>query len=661
MTPPPPRGLPVLLDDSPASRELLADFLGAVGFPETVRAFSRFLAHLTGRPAAFSVLDAEGRPSSGVFGVRPTDEEGHSERLCTASEAALLEVEDSSPGVTAGLLCLPIPRAGSVAAAVAFEPGEDARAGDRAALAQLLLPLISWKAGKDHALLTADARARHHDRWFKTVDAQLRVLDRERQKFLAMVNRGDASVMVLGPDAAVRWVNPEMNRTHGDPEDSRSLVGKRCQDFCGHGPGACPDCPVQRVLRGDSIAHQERRHESGGAVRELYVTALPIRSPEGAVDEVLVTLQDLTDLEVLRRSEARHRQLFERSADAILMVEPGTLRIVLANGTAQAILGYPEEELIGRSLRDLHPREELHRIEPHYEAMGEGRHAGGVDAEVFTAAGERLICNVCGALFDLDGSQVLMIELRDVTTVRRLERELAHADRLASLGTMSAGIAHEFKNRLSPIRGLTQLLAGQGGCPERTGEYCVMLLREVDRLTTLVREVLDFARPQAARPAPHDLAAVARTVTEEFRREYAASLSDNRIEVRLEVPAGLALPVSLDGEQIRRVFQNIFKNALEACPPDRAIEVRVRRAGSWAFVTVADNGCGIEPAALRRVFDPFFSTKGSGGTGLGMPIVKSLIESNGGTIDMRSREGEGTEVELGFEMVGRGEALGKVA
>ena len=333
------------------------------------------------------------------------------------------------------------------------------------------------------------------------------------------------------------------------------------------------------------------------------------------------------------------------------MVEPHEFRVLRSNKTAQEMLGYTSADLTGRSLHELHPDYEMERILPHYRALIEGRQAGGVDGEVYTSSGERLLCNVHGALFDLDGIQVLMVELRDVTTVRRLERELAQADRLASLGTMSAGIAHEFKNRLAPLKGLVQLVSMHTGEPERTAEYSRLLLQEVDRLAALVRGVLDFARPQAALPFTHDLAQLTRTFGSEFMREFETELAERGVGVELADEPTELMPVSLDAEQVRRVFQNLLKNAMEACAAGDHIRLRAFARAGRGIVVIEDTGCGMDPTAITRIFDPFFSTKGSGGTGLGMCIVKSLVQSNGGRLELRSRPGQGTCVELTFDLL----------
>lgn len=633
---------------------------------EVSREFAKLVAQWLGRDCALALPGREGAGTVELIsppGREPANPGALLKKAALESLAAAAPPIDPGPPETSGkeVFSMQLLRGNQPCAAIAMElRGHDVAMDERTVL-KTLVGVISQKLGRDRTLDAAEARERDHDRWFKTVDIQLRVLDRERQKFRAVVNRGDASVMVMDREGRVVWVNSEMMRTHGEKRDPHSLHGKTCQEICGREGPPCEDCPVRRVQAGEPIAHQERRRELGGTTRDLYATALPIRAPEGHVDEVLVTIQDLTDLEILRRSEERYRQLFEGSADAMLMVEPHQYRVLRSNKTAQELLGYDSEELAGLSLNEIHPDYEMDRIVPHYRALIEGRQAGGVDCEVYTSSRERLLCNVHGALFDLDGIQVLMVELRDVTTVRRLERELAQADRLASLGTMSAGIAHEFKNRLAPLKGLVQLVSMHTGEAERTAGYARMLLQEVDRLAALVRGVLDFARPQAGLPTAHDLAELTQVFGTEFAKEFQEELDRREVTVEVAADSSERMPVSLDADQVRRIFQNLLKNALEASGPGDRIRIRAFVRAGRGFVVIEDTGCGMDPTALTRVFDPFFSTKGSGGTGLGMCIVKSLVQSNGGRLDLRSRPGEGTCVELTFDLLQGDSRMDKVA
>jgi two-component system cell cycle sensor histidine kinase/response regulator CckA len=300
--------------------------------------------------------------------------------------------------------------------------------------------------GRTDATTGADAAlVAQYERWFKRLDGQLRVLDRERQKFLAVVNRTDAEVFVADVDRTIRWTNRHLVdcESAGDPN---GWTGRPCADFCRHlagascGPGAL-DCPVARALHDNEAAHKEIHCRKDGVDRQLYVSALPILGPDGRPEEAVVLVQDLSDLEIVRRLEARYRTLFDRSGNAILMLDPTTLRIVLANDTACRLLGHTTDELLAMTLEQLHSPGEWGRLERIYrEAFGGGAtpgdavHAPGFEAIAWTGESEERVVEVGVAPLELDERSLVVVEFSDLTERRRVETALRHSqDRLRTV------------------------------------------------------------------------------------------------------------------------------------------------------------------------------------------------------------------------------------
>jgi PAS domain S-box-containing protein len=483
--------------------------------------------------------------------------------------------------------------------------------------------------------------------WFKTLDDQIRILEGERQKLAALVNKTDAAVFVTDPEGHITWVNPTMSRRH-EQVRHRILPGTTCALLCGMESG-CMNCPIRLVREGASIVHQERRERRAEGVRTLYVSAFPVRSPEGTVSSVLVMIQDITDLETLRRSEARYQLLFERSPDSMVMALPGSLEIVMANRQARNVLGIDPGRAAPPTLLELHPRTLQPEMKTRYDALATGSPLENIEVGVL-ARGESRIMNASGSVFDLDGTDVLLLEFRDVTRLRELQSELARADHLIALGTMNAGIAHEFKNRLAPLRMFAQLLSTDRYDPQRILAHAPLILREVDRLSNLVRDVLDYARPQVPRPAHENLERLAREFTDECRKEYLAVIEETGVRVEFHAEPG-SYDVWVDAGQLGRAFLNLFKNGLEALETysgERVLRVELSRREREVVLALCDSGQGIAPEALGRIFDPFYTTKGPRGTGLGMSITRSLIEANGGVIRVESRTGRGTRAEIRF-------------
>jgi signal transduction histidine kinase len=243
----------------------------------------------------------------------------------------------------------------------------------------------------------------------------------------------------------------------------------------------------------------------------------------------------------------------------------------------------------------------------------------------------------------------------------RIYSRMKERDRLAALGSMAAGLAHEVKNPLGAIKGAAQLLEELGGAPDDPGarEFVGIIVEEVNRLDRVVGSFLDYARPHAGNPVPMDLnAAVRRTV-----QIVSSQIADGGIDLHLEL--GEPLPrTRIDPEKFRQVLMNLLQNAIQAMDARGKITVStgVRRSARTRValahgdapsrrslsddtelleVSVRDTGPGISPKVLRNLFIPFFTTK-SEGTGLGLAISQSIVQNAGGTIEVHSMPGEGT-------------------
>ncbi len=236
-----------------------------------------------------------------------------------------------------------------------------------------------------------------------------------------------------------------------------------------------------------------------------------------------------------------------------------------------------------------------------------------------------------------DGEVLL---LRDLTAIRSLERELRRSERLAALGKMAAGVAHELRNPLSSIKGLAMVLRERREKGEGGGESADLLVKEVERLNRSIGELLDYARPaklNLGEVAPSEL--VGKSVS--LVQADAGSLG---IDIRVDVPADLP-PLSVDVDKLNQVLLNLLLNAVQAMPDGGILDITARRRNTLFTLTLRDNGEGIAAEDLPRIFDPYFTTKGSG-TGLGLAISAKIVEEHDGTLVVDSRRGEYTEVIL---------------
>jgi two-component system sensor histidine kinase PilS (NtrC family) len=242
-----------------------------------------------------------------------------------------------------------------------------------------------------------------------------------------------------------------------------------------------------------------------------------------------------------------------------------------------------------------------------------------------------------------------VLHFTDLTELRRMRAQVERTERLATIGRLAAGIAHEIRNPLASISGSVEILRSLPGADVDTRQLIDIAVREVDRLNALITDLLDYARPRAEERQRLDLGEIVIEIAKAFEHERRAA--DVRMDVQAEPGAGI------DGAagQIRQVVWNLVRNAAEAMPHGGNIQVRVEReeqshGDPVTVLSVSDSGVGISREDRERIFEPFFSTK-RGGTGLGLATVARVVEDHRGTIETVSEPGRGTAFILRFPYV----------
>jgi signal transduction histidine kinase len=347
---------------------------------------------------------------------------------------------------------------------------------------------------------------------------------------------------------------------------------------------------------------------------------------------------------VERVDAASHRMFLDRLRDSYLDRE------VIHNGLLEIEARGVEE--------DQQQKESLQAIAAQIEEL-----RGGLIFPMFGSAATEQGPWLLGMLSVRDERVEGAYDLDDIDMFRRLAAQAASAiessqvyervkerDRLAAIGEMAAGLAHEIRNPLGAIKGAAQLLVGPDGIPieptQESGEFIGIIIEEVDRLNKVVTQFLDYARIEKSEPAEHaqiELNDVVRkTVQLLENREDAAAVD---IQIRLD---DLLPPVAGDPEALVQVFLNLGLNALQAMEDGGTLEIittRRRRSrlgyGSFAEIRFRDTGVGIARDKIKKLFIPFFTTK-SRGTGLGLAISQRIVNQHGGTIVVRSNPGKGS-------------------
>jgi PAS domain S-box-containing protein len=374
--------------------------------------------------------------------------------------------------------------------------------------------------------------------------------------------------------------------------------------------------------------------------------------PQGTRDEtefVLETFQSVVEklraqqheLERLSASASERAASAEMFSERIMASIPSGLvafdaegRATVVNAPARAVLARDGDESIGQSANDLLARApELARMVESCLQTGELFRREEVAAVASDGRARKL--GVTVAPIDPQPgahSRGALCLLTDITEVAELREALATKRNLESLGEMSAGLAHEFKNALAALHGYAQLLQTQSA-DERARASASALLEEVRSLSAMVTSFLNFARPQPLELADVRLGGL----VNDCARELSPLFDARRIEFAV---GGDFATIRGDERMLRQAFLNLLRNGAEAIDESRAELRRVSVNGaserddagrSWSVVRVEDTGAGIEPSDLRRIFIPFFTTK-SGGHGVGLALAHRVVTEHGGTL-----------------------------
>ncbi|HEY3450698.1 MAG TPA: ATP-binding protein [Myxococcales bacterium] len=301
-------------------------------------------------------------------------------------------------------------------------------------------------------------------------------------------------------------------------------------------------------------------------------------------------------------------------------------RVTYLNRAAEEICGFMLDQAQGEPIE-----KRLPALATHLRVSGPER----FEAEHHTASGERRRLGFAvAALYDRDGtSQGHVVAVEDLTSIRAMEEGLKRSEKLAAVGALAAGLAHELRNPLASMSGSIELLHGTAAFGDEERRLMGIVLREADRLNALVRDFLRFAKPTPGQLEPLDLGELAHQTVTLFRND------PQRRQVTVEEALGQPLPVVADSGQLSQVLWNLLVNAAEAMPGGGTVQLRGRVAGGSVLLEVQDEGPGIADEDLPHVFEPFYTTK-VGGTGLGLAIVHAIVQSHGGEVQVQVLRGK---------------------
>ncbi len=332
---------------------------------------------------------------------------------------------------------------------------------------------------------------------------------------------------------------------------------------------------------------------------------------------------------------ALHGDIVRSLSSGLITTDTGG-NVQTVNDAALEILGTIPKDTIGHRLGEVLPG-----VEEKIEALAAHKTLRRADLVIPLDDQSSLVLGLSITPLRDNRDQVLgrIVTFQDLTELRRMESEVEQAQRLAAIGTLAAGVAHEIRNPLAAISGSVELLGGNPAVDEDSRALMSIISREIDRLNKLLTELLDYTNPARRVVSEIDLAVLVRETIAVFRQDK----SFDSVELEADFATGTSETLLAgDASQIRQVLWNLLRNAAEAASAGGGnVIVRTLHDGGFAVVEVEDDGPGISPEHLERVFDPFFTTKHDG-TGLGLATSLSIVHQHRGTIEARSRRGKGS-------------------
>ena len=350
------------------------------------------------------------------------------------------------------------------------------------------------------------------------------------------------------------------------------------------------------------------------------------------------------ELKKATKSLANLRALHERIVESIrsgLITTDLDGTIYTFNAAAAEITGYTAQEMRGKPISALLGNV-FDKINLSLETTETGDSQPRFETDIITPDGfaVRIGYNISPLFSETNETTGLIITFQDLTLIRSMEESVRRKDRLAAVGRVAAGLAHEIRNPLGAMRVAIQVLESKLPPDSSQTSLIEIILRESDRLNKIIVNFLTYARPRVANFAETDISeAIAETVT---LLKHSPDLKENHA-LRAETP-DQPIFIAADATQLKQVFWNLARNAIQAMPDGGELKIKLETTPlDRVQIVFSDTGCGMSASQVEQLFEPFANST-TGGTGLGLSIVYQIVRDHQGTINVRSLEGKGTTI-----------------
>jgi PAS domain S-box-containing protein len=464
-------------------------------------------------------------------------------------------------------------------------------------------------------------------------------LHKNEARFTELFESLQEGIYIATPDGTILDVNPALVRMLG--YDSKEEVLKR----------RVPEIFVDQAERKLVKEQVERQPTVQG--REITLirkdgtsivclnTAAAVRDKAGLVVRYQGSLMDITERREMERRLHQQQEFARRLVDSfpdLILVLDAAAHYTFVSPRCKEVLGYDVEDALHMEFGGRTHPEDLPAALSLYKDVIAGRQIfASLEIRVRHKLGEwrRIRFNFSPLADEKGNIEGVVLSGRDVTDLKRLEEQLIQAEKLAAMGQMLAGVAHELNNPLTAILGVTELLREREGTVDSVKRQLELTHRQARRAARIVQNLLEFSRPASPQKKSVDV----NNLVERTLQLHEHSLRRNNIQVDFHPQPELPGVVG-DANQLIQVLLNLVTNAEQAIREVREtgrIQIRAGSNPTHVAITVQDDGVGIRPEALPRIFDPFYTTKRpGGGTGLGLSICMSIIREHGGNIEAES-------------------------
>jgi len=489
-----------------------------------------------------------------------------------------------------------------------------------------------------------------------SIDAKQIELNRQKDEYQRLFDHVPCLITVQDRDYKLIGYNKEFAESfHPEPGDYCYHAYKGLQ-------GKCEMCPVEKTFN-DGQSHYSEESGTGkdGKPTHWIVKTSPVTNDDGegvAAMEISLDITKRKNLEnELKNSEEKYRAIFDNIPNPVLVMDRDTFEILDCNDSVFPVYGYLRDELVGRSFLDFflpEEREHYTRKLRSTALLDQVRH--------LSKQGRSLFVTIRSSASDYPGGKVLLVTISDITKRLEAEQQLIQASKMATLGEMATGVAHELNQPLSVIKTASSFFMKKIAHKEPIREEILNDLSSeidshVDRATKIINHMRQFGRKSDINLEPVSVNTVLKKAFEIFSQQ----LKVRGITVEWDIADPLP-QVLADAGRLEQVFINLLINARDsieekweqqAAAGTGTITLKSSQADGFVRVSVCDTGKGVPPEIVDKVFEPFFTTKKVGkGTGLGLSISYGIIKECGGSIKVQSGDPEGACFILVFPAMG---------